>query len=156
MKYKIEFLPVLAESVHITPAEWAVVVISMKQPDFNVMIAELQKRFKMKPDEIKKSIASLQKKRMLKLLQSHEADQQQPSSDVPKLFWKRLSVELSKAIGPIADIVIDDALASFNLSKETLTSKSIYSLVERVSAEIGQTGDRKRFQETMLMIIKDK
>ncbi len=153
MKYKIEFLPVLVENVQITPAEWAIVVVSMRQPDFNLMIAQLQKRFKMSQENIKQSLSSLQKKRMIKLLQSHEVDPL--PSDIPDAFWQKLSAELSKAIGPIADIVIEDALASFNLSKETLSSKNIYSLIERVAAEIDIAGEKKRFQEAMLGFIKE-
>ncbi|MBF0203053.1 MAG: hypothetical protein HQK67_01805 [Desulfamplus sp.] len=70
------------------------------------------------------------------------------------IFWEQLENELSRAIGPIASIVIDDAISEFNIPKDKFPGKFLYSLIEKVAAEIQSHAEKTQFQKAMLEVIK--
>lgn len=152
-KYMIELIPSVEKNIIITPAEWLIIVMLTKYPDFNKMIVELKSRYNMNSDEIKQSLSNLQKKKMIKLLQTQE-EAEQEEAETSDLFWETITKELSRAIGPIADIVIDDAVGEFNVSRDKFPAKYLYSLVEKVAAEIHTTAEKSQFQKAMLEFIK--
>ncbi|MBF0303234.1 MAG: hypothetical protein HQK73_09350, partial [Desulfamplus sp.] len=106
----------------------------------------------------------LQKRNILKLFQTQVAENTDTVleaatasvviPETPVIFWERLENELSKAIGPIASIVIDDAVTEFNIQRENFPAKFLYSLVEKVAAEIHSHAEKTQFQKAMLEVIK--
>ncbi|MGD9730969.1 MAG: hypothetical protein AB7U45_02210 [Desulfamplus sp.] len=163
-KYVIELIPTTEDSVTLSSSDWSIIVMLNKYPDFNRFVSELKKHYNMTSEDIKGTLVKLQKKNILKLFQTQVSDdvaatpQMQPTPAVtaatPVIFWERLENELSKAIGPIASIVIDDSVAEFNTPRETFPPKFLYSLVEKVAAEIHSNAEKTQFQKAMLDVIK--
>ncbi|MBF0228757.1 MAG: hypothetical protein HQK63_04085 [Desulfamplus sp.] len=164
LKYIIELIPTTDNSVTLSSSEWAIIVMLTKYPDFNRLIAELKKNNNMTMEEIKGLLGNLQKRKILKLFQTEVSAEDtatisSPQTSVampetPSIFWERLENELSRAIGPIASIVIDDSVSEFNMPREKFPTKFLYSLVEKVAAEINSSVEKTQFQKAMLEVIK--
>ncbi|MBF0378241.1 MAG: hypothetical protein HQK72_12275 [Desulfamplus sp.] len=163
LKYIIELIPTTDNSVTLSSSEWVIIVMLTKYPDFNRLIAELKKNHNMTIEEIKALLGNLQKRKILKLFQTEVSEDVSviPSAqtavsmpETPSIFWERLENELSRAIGPIASIVIDDSVSEFNMPREKFPIKFLYSLVEKVAAEINSSVEKTQFQKAMLEVIK--
>ncbi|MBF0573493.1 MAG: hypothetical protein HQK69_07010 [Desulfamplus sp.] len=163
LKYIIELIPTTDNSVTLSSSEWAIIVMLTKYPDFNRLIAELKKNHNMTIEEIKALLGNLQKRKILKLFQTEVSEDSAIISptqnavsipETPSIFWERLENELSRAIGPIASIVIDDSISEFNMPREKFPTKFLYSLVEKVAAEINSNAEKTQFQKAMLEVIK--
>ena len=63
---------------------------------------------------------------------------------------KGIEVQLTKILGPVAGIIIDDVLADMNLTRSTIKKAEIYMFVEAISNEINDTNKKLEFQEAML------
>ena len=144
--YTIELLPV-KEQVVLSPAEWQIVVLFCKYPDIDI----LKEKANLSSNNLNTILARLQKKRVLKVIENRPAELQ---TQIPSFFWERIEKELSKSIGPIASLVLDDKVDEFNVSKENFPSKYLYSLVEKVASEINSQEEKNQFQKTMLEFIK--
>ena len=164
LKYIIELIPTTDNSVTLSSSEWVIIVMLTKYPDFNRLIAELKKNNNMTMEEIKGLLGNLQKRKVLKLFQTEVSEDiaaiPSPQTAVampetPSIFWERLENELSRAIGPIASIVIDDSVSEFNMAREKFPTKFLYSLVEKVAAEINSSVEKTQFQKAMLEVIKE-
>lgn len=162
LKYIIELIPAEGDNITLSSSEWSIIVMLNKYPDFNKLIAELKKTYNMTVEEIKALLVSLQKRKILKLFQTEVTEEvadvvpevASVVSGTPLIFWEKLENELSRAIGPIASIVIDDAVSEFNISREQFPGKFLYSLVEKVAAEIHSYAEKSQFQKAMLEVIK--
>jgi len=162
LKYIIELIPSEEDSITLSSSEWSIIVVLNKYPDFNKLIAELKKNYNMTAEEIKALLISLQKRKILKLFQTEVMDESpatlrensSATPGIPLIFWEKLENELSRAIGPIASIVIDDAVSEFNIPREKFPGKFLYSLVEKVAAEIHSYAEKTQFQKAMLEVIK--
>lgn len=69
-------------------------------------------------------------------------------------FFKVLTPAVAQAVGPLAELIIDDAVEDMGFSRDTLPRDAIPALAERISGEIPDTGKRVRFQQTMLAMIR--
>ncbi|MBF0234141.1 MAG: hypothetical protein HQK62_04980 [Desulfamplus sp.] len=165
LRYIIELIPTSGDSVTLSSSEWSIIVMLNKYPDFNKLIAELKKNYNMTIDDIKASLVNLQKRKILKLFQTEVSEESSETGhesteklsvtpETPALFWEKLENELSRAIGPIAAIVIDDAVSEFHITREKFPGKFLYSLVEKVAAEIHAHAEKTQFQKAMLEVIK--
>jgi hypothetical protein len=67
---------------------------------------------------------------------------------------ENLETQLTKILGPVATIIIDDVLIEMNLTRSTIKFEEIYSFVEAVSNEITDDDKKLEFQEIMLFILK--
>lgn len=144
-KQSIELLPV-KESITLTPSEWHVIAMFYKYPDLD----KLKAKFNVNTDQLNAVLGKLQAKKAIKVIEV-----QSPSSvEIPSFFWERLEKELSKSIGPIASLVLDDKIEEFNKTKATFPNKMLYSLVEKVATEINSEAEKRQFQKTMLELIK--
>ena len=72
----------------------------------------------------------------------------------PAAFFQSLTTAVAAAIGPLAEIIIDDCLESLGATRETLARQSASTLVERISGEIRDPEQRVRFQQTMLQVLR--
>ncbi len=144
-KLSIELLPV-KESITLTPSEWSVVAMFYKYPDLD----ELKARFNINADKLNVILKALKAKKAIKIIQS----QSQSIVETPSSFWERLEKELSKCIGPIAPLVLDDKIEELNRSRDNFPLEMLYSLVEKVATEINTPVGKQQFQKTMLGLIK--
>ena len=144
-KLSIELLPV-KESITLTPSEWSVVAMFYKYPDLD----ELKARFNLNADKLNMILKALKAKKAIKIIQSHS----QSIVETPSSFWERLEKELSKCIGPIAPLVLDDKIEELNRSRDNFPLEMLYSLVEKMATEINTPEGKQQFQKTMLGLIK--
>ncbi len=144
-KQSIVLLPV-KESITLTPSEWSVVAMFYKYPD----IDELKTKFKVNADKLNAILETLQAKKAVKIIQ----DPSQPLVEISASFWERIEKELSKCIGPIAPLVLDDKIEEFNKSRNSFPFEMLYTLVEKVATEINSPEGKRQFQKTMLELIK--
>ena len=65
-------------------------------------------------------------------------------------FFKTLTRAVAAAMGPLAEIIIDDAIEEMGETRETFPKVQVSWLAERISSEILDPGKRVRFQAIML------
>ena len=69
-------------------------------------------------------------------------------------FLSRLNDELVEIIGPMAPMIIEEAVAALGETKTTLPRAKVAALIERIGAEIDSADKRARFQQLMLGMLK--
>jgi hypothetical protein len=72
------------------------------------------------------------------------------SAPAGPLFFKTLTRAVAAAMGPLAEIIIDDAVDEMGETRETFPKTSVSWLAERISSEILDPSKRVRFQAVML------
>ena len=65
-------------------------------------------------------------------------------------FFKALTRAVAVAMGPLAEIIVDDAIEEMGETRESFPKVSVSWLAERISSEILDPGKRVRFQAIML------
>ena len=68
-------------------------------------------------------------------------------------FFAQMEHELTKVMGPVATLIIDDEVAALSAAKDAFPRDRLAELVEKVSSEITDEGKRANFQQTMLEAI---
>jgi len=79
--------------------------------------------------------------------------------DIPYLdraFLEALRVNLSKIIGPMAEILIEDVVAKMNLINSEIPKNQAAELINNLSLEIPEEKDRLEFKKSMLAILNKK
>lgn len=71
-------------------------------------------------------------------------------------FFSSLTAAVAAAMGPLAEIIIDDCLDAMGATRESLPRDMVSTLVERIAAEIRDAEKRIRFQQTMLSILRSQ
>jgi len=142
----IELLPT-KEQVTLTPSEWNVIAMFHKYPDLET----IAQKFNINEQQLEAIFAQLQAKKLVRVV-NLAADEN--FVKVPSFFWDRLETELSKSIGPIATLLIDDKIKEFNRQKTNFPHKLLYSLVEKIATEISVGPERNKFQKKILELIK--
>ena len=61
--------------------------------------------------------------------------------------------ELSRAIGPVSDLILLEQISKLGEKKSTLSREMIPVLIEKLSDEISNTDKRERFKEVMLSVL---
>jgi hypothetical protein len=69
-------------------------------------------------------------------------------------FFQALNTAVAGALGPLAEIIIDDAVEDLGFTRATFPRDAVASLAERISAEIREPDKRVRFQQTMLQMLR--
>ncbi len=62
--------------------------------------------------------------------------------------------ELTKVMGPVAPLIIDDEVAALGAAKDSFPRDRVAELVEKVSSEITDEAKRASFQKIMLEAIE--
>jgi DNA-binding MarR family transcriptional regulator len=73
-----------------------------------------------------------------------------------RIFLEALRINLSKCIGPIAEILIDDVVADMNLKTNEIPANLAAELISNVSVEIPDEKSRIEFKKSMLVILNKK
>jgi len=69
-------------------------------------------------------------------------------------FFAQLERELTRVMGPIATLVIEDEVAALGADKSAFPRDKVARLVAKVSSEIADEGKRASFQQTMLKVME--
>ena len=77
-----------------------------------------------------------------------------PELTVDGTFFAQMEHELTKVMGPIATLIVDDGVAALGANKGSFPRDRVTELVEKVSAEIADEDKRASFQQTMLEAIE--
>jgi hypothetical protein len=71
-------------------------------------------------------------------------------------FFEYLHFQLSLAVGPIAEILVEDTVTDLNDNQSGFPSRRAAELVDVIAREIQRTDSRTRFQQNMLKKIVEK
>ena len=71
-------------------------------------------------------------------------------------FFQALTTAVAGALGPLAEIIIDDAVEDLGFSRATFPRDAVASLAERISGEIREPDKRVRFQQMMLQMLRSQ
>jgi len=66
-----------------------------------------------------------------------------------------IQLKLLEAVGPIADVILDDVIADMGELKNSFAPKRIPELINFVSREIPRDDKRKEFQKSMMVKLKE-
>ncbi len=77
-----------------------------------------------------------------------------PRLTVNGVFFDQVTHQLATAIGPLAEIVIDEEIENLGESRKEFPRDRIPDLVERVSQAIPDEAKRIKFQQVMLEAIR--
>lgn len=72
------------------------------------------------------------------------------------LFLEALRINLSKVIGPMAEILIEDVVADMNLKASEIPANQAAELINNLSLEIPDDKNRIEFKKSMLAILNKK
>jgi DNA-binding transcriptional MocR family regulator len=94
------------------------------------------------------------KKNLKKLIEQGliEAVQKAPAL-VDQRFLPALRMNLTRIIGPMADIVVDDSVAELRIDAAALPVEQAAELITRVALEIPSEDHRIRFKKSMIAIL---
>ena len=70
-----------------------------------------------------------------------------------RMFYDALRINLSKAIGPMAEIIIEDAAAEMNLNLNRIPVDQAAELISNISYEIPDDESRILFKKSMIQIL---
>ena len=79
--------------------------------------------------------------------------------DIPylnHLFLEALRINLSKAIGPMAEILIVDVVEDMNLKASEIPTNQAAELIHNLSLEIPEEKNRIEFKKSMLSILNKR
>ena len=69
-------------------------------------------------------------------------------------FFAQMEHELTRIMGPVASLIIDDEVAALRADKDAFPRHRVAEMVEKVSAEIADEDKRASFQQTMLEVLE--
>ena len=72
------------------------------------------------------------------------------------LFLEALRINLSRVIGPMAEILIEDVVEDMNLKASEIPANQAAELINNLSLEIPDDKDRIEFKKSMLAILNKK
>jgi hypothetical protein len=73
-----------------------------------------------------------------------------------RFFLEALRINLSKVIGPMAEILIEDVITEMNLKSSEIPINQVAELINNLSLEIPDEKDRIDFKKSMLAILNKK
>jgi len=73
-----------------------------------------------------------------------------------QVFLNFLSTSMARMIGPIASILIDDAMADLGHERASFPIQRVAELIDVLSLEIQQKEKRLAFQESMMQMLEEK
>lgn len=80
---------------------------------------------------------------------------QPATTTVAEAFFVTLEKELKNAMGPMAEIVIDETIENLGEARNSFPQDKIPVLVEKVSMDIRDEGKRLKFSQIMLELLKN-
>lgn len=107
-------------------------------------------------DEVEMEAATL-KENLAKLLKQGLIEPVRKELPVlDKIFLQALRINLSKAIGPMAEILIEEVVSEMELTKPEIPVHQAAELIAILSHEIPDEGQRIEFKKSMMEILNKK
>jgi hypothetical protein len=132
--------------VTLRSAEWAVIT----QIDGYKSVKDIRELLSFSTDEAISLFNELIQKELIEL---QSTDESKPNY-VPAEFFKMLETELTKIIGPVAPLILEDTIMEMDTSKDHYLPERIPELIEMVSEEIVDSEKKVKFQQIMLNQLK--
>lgn len=76
------------------------------------------------------------------------------SPAIDEAIFDKIENELTKAIGPMAEIIIDEAIEDLAETRNSFSNEKVAALVEKVSSEISDENKRLQFSQVMIELLK--
>jgi hypothetical protein len=77
-----------------------------------------------------------------------------PSETVDAKFFNAVTLELARAMGPLASMIVEDEIAALGETMDAFPRDRLADLVERISESIKDNNKRVNFQRLMLDAIR--
>jgi hypothetical protein len=132
--------------VTLRSAEWAVIT----QIDGHKTVKDISEVLSMENEEAIGLFNELLQKELIDL----QAMEEDKLEYVPADFFKMLEAELTKVIGPVAPLILDDTIMEMDTTKDHCLPERIPELIEMVSEEIVDSQKKVKFQQIMLNQLK--
>ena len=117
--------------------------------DENKSLYQIADEVDMETTTLKKTLSKLLDQRLIEPVKK----------DVPYLdhvFLEALRINLSKVIGPMAEILIEDVVAEMELKTSEIPVNQAAELINNLSLEIPDEKDRIEFKKSMLRILNKR
>lgn len=137
----------VAGEINLKPEAWRV----LTQINGNRTVAEVATSVGMDAVSVTQIVDMLYKAGILEVAAGSTAI---PTETVDAAFFKQVTTELARAMGPLAQIIVEDEVANLNEKLDDFPRDRIPDLVERVSAAIPDPKKRLTFQQIMLDTIR--
>ncbi len=137
--------------VSLKPETWRI----LAQVNGERSIAEIAQAIGMDKAATAQLALSLYQAGVLEISQGSVETVAPPRETVNGLFLEQLTKQLASAIGPLAEIVIDEEIDGLGESRDDFPRDRVPDLVERVSQAIPDDARRLRFQQVMLENIRN-
>jgi uncharacterized protein DUF4388 len=140
-------------SITIDALDWRI----LARMDGMTSISMVGRELMMEEPELIKHLVRLKNANLFEL----EIVQTQPREAPPRQlvnaqFFQGLTVAVADAMGPLAEVIIDDALEAMGFTRATLPRDHVSHLCERIAMEIRDDTHRVRFQQTMLAMLRNR
>ncbi|MEO8540506.1 MAG: DUF4388 domain-containing protein [bacterium] len=136
-------------SVTVSAADWEV----LATVDGVLSAAELARAWGVEELEFAKLLYRMKLNGMVEMAVVQQAAPQQRTPAGPA-FFTALNTAVAGALGPLAEIIIDDAVEDLGFTRATFPRDAVASLAERISGEIREPDKRVKFQQTMLQMLR--
>ncbi len=136
------------ESISISAAEWEV----LAQIGGDATVGQLARQMGRSDLEAVRAFYSLKMSGLIELSVEVAAPVAIVLAGQP--FFRALQTAVAGAMGPLAEIIIDDTLEDVGFTRATLPRSEMSAVAERISGEIRNPEKRSRFQQTMLAVLR--
>ncbi len=137
----------LTGEVNLKPEAWRI----LAQVNGTRTVAEIAQNLRIDVALTARVATSLVEAGLLELAPGSAAP---PPPVVPNAFFDFVTRELTRVLGPIASIILEDEMIAFGETREQFPRERIAELIERLSAEIRDETKRLHFQQIMLDAIR--
>ncbi|MEA3232833.1 MAG: hypothetical protein U9Q05_13850 [Thermodesulfobacteriota bacterium] len=117
--------------------------------DGKTSIKNIARDMKVPGEQLHGSVEKLIEMRLIEALESR-------SKVLDQDFFNSLSTTMARMVGPIAPILIDDAVADLGHERSIFPIQRVAELVDALSVEIQQKDKRLAFQKGMMQMLKEK
>ncbi len=137
----------IAGEVNLKPQAWRVLSVI----DGSHTVAQVAESVGLGEDVVAGIVEMLFKSGFLELAPGSPS---MPRPTLDSQVFANLSKELTRVMGPMAEIILDEEIAALGEKREQFPVERLPELVERLSASIRVDSKRVEFQQTMLEIIR--
>lgn len=141
---------IAGENVTIPAADWEV----LAQIDGSKSVAELGRALGRSDLETVRILYRLKQSELIGITIDQAAPLQIAMAG--PAFFKALYAAVAAAMGPLAEIIIDDTMESLGFTRGALPRTAMAAVTERISLEIRDSAKRVKFQQTMLETLRSQ
>jgi DNA-binding MarR family transcriptional regulator len=144
----LRLLPQASGTVRLTKEEWS----ALARIDGKKSLEDLSYEMNLPPLDVVKAMQRFRKAGLIGIGRRHP----EPASAVFGVdYLSALEKELKLAVGPVASIVLEEALKDLQVAGGPLTEDQIEILLERLSKAIAEEEKRSDFQQTVRSLTKE-